>query len=371
MSHLVVRGGTDPSGAPCEVAIADGVVAAASDGPVLDATGLTVAPGLLDLQVNGAAGIDLTAEPTRLWEVGTTLASYGVTAWVATVITSDPRARTEAQATLAAGPPPGWTGAVPLGLHFEGPMISPTRLGAHPARWLAPPDLGLVADWSPGTGVVMVTLAPELPGALDVVTALAERGVVVSIGHTDASADEVTAAVAAGARCLTHLGNAMPPLLPREPGPVGVALADDTLVAGVIADGHHHHPASLRTLWRALGPERFLTVSDTTAALGLPDGTTRLGDQEVVVDAGTVRLCDGTLAGSAAAVADCLRVLRATTGCSLAEALATATTTAAGVVGDPTRGRLTPGARGDVTLLDPDLAVVATVVGGRVVHRRP
>jgi N-acetylglucosamine-6-phosphate deacetylase len=203
-----------------------------------------------------------------------------------------------------------------------------------------------------------------------VVAELVARGVVVSVGHTDATADQVTAAVDAGARCVTHLGNAMPPLLPREPGAVGVALSDPRLVAGVIADGHHHHPASLRTAWRALGPDRFLTVSDTTAALGLPDGSARLGDQDVVIGGGTVRLRDGTLAGSASALVDCLRVLRTTTGCLLADALATATTTPADLVGDPTRGRLRPGSRGDLTLLDPELGVAATVVGGRVVHRR-
>jgi len=368
---LVVRGGTDADGTAHDVAIVAGRVAASSDGPVLDATGLTVVPGLLDLQVNGAGGVDVTAEPGRLWEVGRTLAAYGVTAWVPTVITSAPGARADALATLAAGPPAGWEGALPLGLHLEGPMLSGTRLGAHPPRWLAPPDLDLVAGWSRAAGVLMATVAPELPGALDVIAALVSRGVVVSIGHTEATADQVSAAVAAGARCVTHLGNAMPPVLPREPGPVGVALTEPALVAGVIADGHHHHPAYLQLVWGALGPTRFLSVSDTTAALGLPDGPTRLGDQDLVVGGGTVRLHDGTLAGSAVSVVDCLRVLRRTTGCSLADAVATATTTAAGLVGDPSRGRLVPGARGDITLLDPDLAVVATVIGGRVVHRRP
>ena len=371
MSDLIIRGGTAPDGTPHDVAIADGLVADGSDGEVLDATGLTVAPGLMDLQVNGAGGVDITAEPARLWEAGRTLATYGVTAWVPTLITCDPAARVAALETLAAGPPADWAGAMPLGLHFEGPMISRARLGAHPEQWLVPPSAALVAPWSRAAGVLMVTLAPELPGALDAVAALSARGVIVSVGHTDANAQQVYAAVEAGARYLTHLGNAMPPMLPRAPGPVGVALGDDTLVAGVIADGHHHHPAYLRTLWRALGPRRFLSVSDTTAALGRPDGPTRLGDQDVVVSGGTIRLPGGTLAGSVAPVVECLRVLRATTGCSTAEALATATTTAATLVGDPTRGSLRPGARGDVTLLDPDLAVVATVVGGRVVHRRP
>ncbi len=368
MTDLLVTGGVDADGAPVEVAIADGLVAATTDGPVLDVTGLTVLPGLLDLQVNGAAGIDITAEPTRLWEVGAALASYGVTAFVPTVITSHPAARESALATLAAGPPEEWRGAVPLGLHLEGPMIAPTRKGAHPEHWLTRPDPTVVEGWSREAGVLMVTIAPELPGALDVIETLVDRGVVVAVGHTDATAAEVAAAVAAGATCLTHLGNAMPPMLTREPGPVGVALAGPDLVAGVIADGHHLHPDFLRVAWQALGPARFLSVSDTTAALGLSDGATRLGDQDVVVAGGTVRLADGTLAGSAASLVDCLRVLRATSGCSLAAAVATATTTAAAVVGDDTRGRLAPGCRGDVTVVNAALAVVATVVGGVLVH---
>lgn len=299
-----------------------------------------VVPGLVDAQVNGAAGIDLTAEPHRLWEVAAALPAYGVVAFVPTVITSDPAAREQALATLAAGPPPGWSGAEPLGLHFEGPMIAPTRKGAHPERWLRPPSLDLVDGWSREAGVAIVTIAPELPGAIEVIERLAARGVVVSVGHTAASAAEVAAALEAGARCLTHLGNAMPPLRAREPGPVGAAFGSDPgtgPVAGLIVDGHHLDPLFVRAAWRALGPDRFLSVSDTTAGLGLPDGPARLGDQDVVVGAGTVRLADGTLAGSAASLLDCLRVLVAQAGCTVEEAVATATTTPLRLLGLPPR----------------------------------
>ena len=237
---------------------------------------------------------------------------------------------------------------------------------------MAAPSLDLVAGWSREAGILLVTLAPELPGALAVVRRLAEAGVVVCIGHTEATADEAVAAVDAGARAVTHLGNAMRPMLAREPGPVGPALAGPDLVAGVIADGHHLHPSTLQAYWRALGPERFLAVSDTTAALGTGAGRTRLGAQDVVVVDGAVRLADGTLAGSAASLSDCLAVLLATTGCSLADAVATATSTPARLVGDRTRGSLKPGRRGDVTLVDTTSGfdVVATVVGGEVVRGR-
>lgn len=368
MSSLLVTGAVSADGSPVEVAIADGLVATASPGPSVDADGLVVLPGLLDLQVNGAGGVDVTATPERLWEVGTTLASYGVTAFLPTVITSDPTARASALTTLAAGPPPGWAGALPLGLHLEGPMIAPGRHGAHPPDLLVPPSLDLVAGWSRSAGVAMVTLAPELPDALSVVAALTARGVVVSVGHTAATADLVFAAEAAGATCATHLGNAMPPLAGRDPGPVGGVLAS-SLVAGVIADGHHLDAATLTAYRRALGADRLLAVSDTTAALGLPDGPTRLGVQEVVVADGTVRLADGTLAGSAASLLDCVRVLRSS-GCSLAEAVHAATVVPAAVLGDPSRGHLRSGARGDLVLVTPDLEPVVTVVGGRIVVDR-
>jgi len=307
-------------------------------------------PGLVDLQVNGAAGADLTSEPERLWDVAAALPAYGVTAFLPTVVTSSPDVPMRALATLAAGPPPGWVGAAPLGLHIEGPMLAPGRAGAHPPAWLRDPSPELVAGWSREAGVAMVTLAPELPGALSVVEALVERGVVVSLGHTDATAAQVEAAVAAGATCVTHLGNAMPPLLPRAPGPIGAAFGGSDLAAGLIVDGHHLDPLFVRTAWRALGPDRFLSVSDTTAALGMPDGPTRLGDHDVLLADGAVRLLDGTLAGSAASLLECLRVLVAQTGCTVQEAVATATDTPLRLLG------LRP--RSDTITVTPDLELV-------------
>lgn len=373
MDELMVTGGRDPDGRRFDVLVSSGVVA---DGPpstghaVLDATGLVVAPGLVDLQVNGAAGVDVTAEPGRLPEVSAELARHGVTAYLPTVITSSAEAR--GAALEAWRRHPADVGARPLGVHLEGPMLAPERKGAHPGRWLAPPDLRLVEGWTPEAGVRVVTLAPELPGALGVVAELVSRGVVVSIGHTAASAEQVLAALDAGATAGTHLFNAMPPLSGRDPGPVGALLGDPRPVVGLIVDGHHLDPTAVRLAWRCLGPERFWAVSDTTAALGVPDGPARLGDHDVVVADGTVRLADGTLAGSAASLVRCLSVLLATTGCTLADALATATTVPARLLGDGTLGHLRPGARGDVALLrhhpDGTLEAVATVVGGRVVH---
>ena len=340
-------------------------------GETFDTTGLTVVPGLVDLQVNGAAGVDLSSEPERLWDVAAHLPRHGVTSFLPTVVSTDAGVRDRALCALAAGPPPdGVVRATPIGLHFEGPMLSPERRGAHPAEALRPPSPELVAGWTPERGVVMATIAPELPGAPEVIRLLAGRGVVVSIGHTAATLAQVDAAVAAGARAVTHLYNTMPGLGHQEPGPVGAALSGGDLVCGVIVDGLHVHPRTVAATWRALGPDRFLAVSDTTAALDLPPGPARLGRHEVVVDGGAVRLAsDGvTLAGSAVGLDDCLRRLVEYTGCTPAEAVATATAVPA---------RLFPGllARNtgdtrDTTLLDADLRVAATVVGGRIAYDR-
>ncbi len=314
-------------------------------------------PGLVDLQVNGVHGIDITAEPERLWEVAAVLPAYGVTAFLPTVITSPASVRERALQALAAGRPADVpAGATPLGLHFEGPMIAASRKGAHPQQWIAEPSLSLVEGWSRDAGVAMVTIAPELPGALEVITALSSRGVVVSLGHTSASS--IAPAVAAGARCMTHLFNAMPPLHHRAPGPVGEAL-DSAVVAGVIVDGQHLDDSVVRLAWRLLGPMRFLLVSDATSALGL-SGQAVLGDQVVDVVDSAVRLADGTLAGSSSSLLDCLERLVAVTGCSLSDAVAAAHAVPCFLLGV---SRDT-----DRVELSDSFEVVRTVVEGEVVY---
>ncbi|HWU21895.1 MAG TPA: hypothetical protein VN088_10230, partial [Nocardioides sp.] len=199
MSTLRIVGGRDASGRPTSVAFRDGRVVADVpsdhlDTETYDAAGAYVVPGLIDLQVNGAAGGDLTDEPERLWDVAAALAGFGVTAFVPTVITSEADNRERALAALRSGPPDGWQGATPLGLHFEGPMLAAARKGAHPEHRLVAPSAELVAGWSREAGVLMATIAPELPGALEVIATLAQRGVIVSIGHTEASTAQTLAA---------------------------------------------------------------------------------------------------------------------------------------------------------------------------------
>ena len=338
-----------------------------SDAQVIDARGLLVAPGFWDLQVNGGYGIDLASEPERLWELAALLPRHGVTGFLPTIVTTSPDVVARARATVLAGPPPGFAGAAPGGLHLEGPMLSATRRGAHPAGLLRRPSLALVEDWSRHGGIALVTLAPELPGAPEVIRRLVEAGVVVAIGHTDASTDQVLAALDAGASYVTHLWNAMAPLAHREPGPVGVALADDRLTVGLIADGIHVLPLAVAVAQRALG-RRLNLVTDAVAAHGLPAGSQRFGSRQVTVDETGVRLADGTLAGSALGLDQALRNLVAFSGCALHEAVATVTTTPARLLGLRTKSSIRPGGDADLTLLTPDLDVAATLIAGRLVH---
>jgi len=373
VSELIVRGATalvDGAWARTDIAAHDGVLVAPTDlGPDVEeiaADGFLVAPGYLDLQCNGGLGIDLAGEPERLWELGAELPRFGVTAWLPTIVTTPDGIVDRAIAALAAGPPEGWRGAVPVGLHLEGPFLSPAKRGAHPEPLLRPPTLEAIEGWSPEAGVAVVTLAPDLPGASPVLEALVQRGVVVSLGHTPATAGQATAAVDAGATWVTHLFNAMAPLHHREPGLAGVALSDERLHVGLIPDGIHLHPHVVAMAQRALG-ERLTIVTDAVGALGMPHGRQALGRSAVVGDDG-VRLADGTLAGSNLSMDQGVRNLVAFSGCTSERALHAASTAPAAVLGDTVRGTLAPGARADFVVLTDDLHLVTTVVGGEVVH---
>jgi N-acetylglucosamine-6-phosphate deacetylase len=369
VSDLVVRGGRvlgDGGWVERDLVSRLGVVVdqPADDGAdELDASGLLVAPGYVDLQCNGGLGIDLAATPERLWELAAELPRFGVTAWLPTIVTSPEGTVERALAALSAGAPEGWHGAVPVGLHLEGPFLSEAKKGAHREEHLRPSTLEAVDGWSREAGVALVTMAPDLAGAHEVIAALVDRGVVVSAGHTPATAAEATEAVDVGVRWVTHLFNAMAPLHHREPGLAGVALSDPRLHVGLIPDGIHVHPAAVALAQRALG-DRLTIVTDAVAALGQPPGQ----HGPVTVGADGVRLADGTLAGSNLAMDEGVRNLVAFAGCPPEVAVAAASTNPARLLHDGLRGTLAPGARADAVLLDAHLHVVATVVGGLVVH---
>ena len=363
MPTLVIRGGA--SGdllIEGERIVPPSTVPAGTAG--LDASGCRLFPGFIDLQCNGGFGVDFTTSPADAHEVAARLPETGVTSFLPTVISApaDVTRRALADLEILRHSSPG---ARSLGVHLEGPFISPGRRGAHPRRHIRAPDRQEAGAWS-APGVVLVTLAPELEGALDLVTDLTSRGVVVSCGHCDVSAAELDQAIAAGVTAVTHLFNAMGSLSARSPGTAGAVLADGTLKTGIIADGLHVDPAMVAIAWRALGPDRLFLVTDAIAALGLPGGRFRIGDTDVLVDERGARAADGVLAGSVLRMDDAVRNLSAFTGCSIAEAVAAASATPARLLGRHDVGTIEPGAYADVVLLDGDDQVVATVVGGRV-----
>lgn len=339
----------------------------------IDASGLYLVPGLIELQINGAFGKDFTARPDCIWDVARDLPCFGVTRFLPTIITSPLERLAQAQSTLLAGPPPGYRGAQPLGLHIEGPFLNPERKGAHREEYLRRPNLEDFQNLSLETGIRMVTLAPELPGALEVIRALVQRRIVVSAGHSMATLDQSRQAFKAGVRFGTHLFNAMPPLHQFDPGLVGAILAEPGLRFGLIPDGIHVHPTLVQLVWRLAGAGRMVLVSDAMAALGQGPGRYPLGESnEVIVDETSARLPNGVLAGSILTQNAALRNLMVFTGCTLAEALTCMTSTPAdllGLVGEI--GMIAPGYRADLILLTPELDVVQTFVDGQAVYTHP
>lgn len=212
-------------------------------------------------------------------------------------------------------------------------MLAPSRRGTHPEQYLRSPSLEVIDGWTAAAGVLMVTLAPELPGARSVVEALLAEGVVVALGHSAATYEEATAAFSWGITHVTHMFNAMPPLDHRAPGPIGALLSQERVTAGLIVDGIHVHPATVAAAWRLLGPERMVLVSDAMAAAGLGDGSFSIGTIPVSVEEGRVVNSDGRLAGSSLLLDQAVRNLVTFTGCTESEAIGAASTNPLTVLG--------------------------------------
>jgi N-acetylglucosamine-6-phosphate deacetylase len=373
----------DPAGrilAPGYVAMAAGRVTAVAAGPPPRAPDIEIPdgvllPGFVDLQVNGYYGEEFPGSPEGLAMVVTRLPETGTTAVLPTFVTSPPGALAAALRSAAAMIPalPGRAARV-LGVHAEGPFISPLRKGAHNQAWMTDPTPAAVDELlEAGLGVLrLVTLAPERDGAMAAITRLTEAGILVSIGHSDATARQVDEAAARGARMVTHLFNAQRPLHHREPGVVGEALTDPRLTCGLIADMYHVAPPVCLLAFRA-APGRICLVTDAAACAGMPPGRYLLGGEPIELPPGAgappVR-ADGTLAGSAlrmdVAVANMVHA-----GVGLADAVEAGTRVPADLIGRPDLGRIAPGAAADLAWLGDDLRARATWVGGALVYSSP
>lgn len=381
---------TTPTGfQPQQIQLRDGKIAAVgSDAPApaasdtgeevarLDAGGCYVLPGFVDVHLHGGVGYDvMDGDPHAVLEIARFHAQHGVTSLLPTTMTAPPAETLRAVEAVAQAiheaVPRREAGARILGVHLEGPFISPQFPGAQPATHIRPPDvqefLQLVA-----TGPVrMITLAPEQSGALELIRAAAARGIITVLGHTNATYEECQAGVALGLSQATHTYNAMRGLHHRQPGALGAVLADDRIDAQLIADNIHVHPAAMAILARCKGVDHTILITDAMRAAGLPPGEYTLGGQAVTVADGECRLADGTLAGSVLTMERALANFVAATGMTLAEAWPASSQVAARALGLAHEiGRIAPGYRADLVLLDADFAVVATIVDGVVVFLR-
>jgi N-acetylglucosamine-6-phosphate deacetylase len=337
-----------------------------------------VAPGFIDIQINGFAGVDYNAPDARQEEIGRSLRvmfSTGVTRCFPTVITGDPEKMLGALRNLAAARETLEEGPAMEAFHVEGPHISPEDgpRGAHPRRWVRPPDLNEYKRWQEAAGgqVRLVTLSPEWPEAFPYIEALSRDGVVLSIGHTKATPEQIQDAVSAGATLSTHIGNGAHSVMARHPNYIFEQLAEDRLNASMIVDGIHLGKAFLKVALRAKGVERSVLITDAVMPAMSAPGKYMLGEVEVEShEDGSVRMAGGRrLAGSSLRMDRGVENLMRIAGLTLAEAITMATTNAAraGRVGGRIRG-LQPGSRADVVkfrMVDGGIQVVECYLSGR------
>jgi N-acetylglucosamine-6-phosphate deacetylase len=370
-----------PSGTVAgEVAIEDGRIAAVSEGngqhrDALDVGQQWLVPGYIDTHVHGGGGAQCnTADPDEIGSVASFHAEHGTTALLATTVAAPLAQLTDALGAIAHCVSTR-RGATVLGAHLEGPFLSPAQPGAMEPAMFTPPDRSALERLlAAGAGTVrMMTLAPELPGALELVQLLVGEGVAPSLGHSDASYDETLAAVRAGARAATHLFNGMGPFHHRDPGVIGAALDMPEVSCELICDGTHLAPAAVRLTYRAKGNTGVRLVTDAMQAAGMPDGQYRLGAATVEVRDGVATLAGGrSIAGSTLtmdlAVRNAVRFL----GISVPEAVTLASANPARLLGlDDRKGAIAAGMDADLLVLGEDLLCRATMVGGTWVSGPP
>ena len=342
---------------PGDVEVVDGVVA--DVGLAAGRRGRIAVPGFVDLQVNGFGGVDfLAAGGDDYARAGEALLQTGVTAYQPTFITAAESTIVEALRAL----PPNGSAPHIVGAHLEGPFLSAERLGTHPLEHRRDPDLELLDRLLDVGRVTEFTLAPELPGADELIRRLLERGIVVSAGHTNATAAQAHEAFNLGVSTVSHLFNAMRPFRSRDPGIIGVALTRPDVFVQLIVDGHHLADETVLLVWTAAAG-RLALISDAIAGAAVGVGSYQLGDVAIEVADGMPMREDGVLAGTVLTMIDAVRNLHAL-GIPFEDAVGAATTVPARIVGRPDLGVLEPGGAADIVVLDDRLDIVNVLCAG-------
>lgn len=358
------------------VVIEDGVIARIASrahaelptGRHLDFAGCTLVPAFFDVHCHGSAGHDvMEATPEAFRTVGQFLARHGVGAFLPTTVTMPVDATLRSLEGMARFIGSRDYGARPLGIHIEGPFLSPHKKGAHPARLLQTPSVELFDRmWQASAGNIrLMTIAPELPNALDVIARAAALGVRVSLGHSNADAAQARAGIRAGAVSATHTFNAMRDFDHKASGLLGQVLTNDQLFAELICDGFHVDPAAVIIYWRCKGPDRAILITDAMIAAGMPDGTYKLGELDVLVKDGKCILDENTLAGSTLTLDRGVKNFAEFTGAPLDQVSRLASRNPARMAGfEAETGSLATGRAADITALSANNEVVSMLLRG-------
>jgi len=366
----VLEPGTVTVGEGKIIAVEEGARRIGDEEKIIDAEGLTVAPGLIDVHVHGGVGHDtMDATSEAIEGMARFFACHGVTSFLPTTMTASRGEIVAAIENVARCMEKGSDGAEVLGIHLEGPYVSQERKGAQSPSYIRAADPEEYETFFQAGPVRLITLAPEIQRNRELIPFAVEHGAAVAVGHSAATYEEVLEAVSLGLSQATHTFNGMGGLHHRRPGTVGAVLSCDDIYAQVIVDFLHVHPAVVKILVRAKGPERTVLITDATRAAGMPDGTYDLGGQDVTVAGGEARLSAGSLAGSTLTMDQAVRNVMEAADLSLPEALGMASITPARSIGVADRkGSLERGKDADVILLDEEHQVVLTMVGGEVVY---
>lgn len=336
---------------------------------VVPLDGKTLAPGFCDVHIQGAGGADvLDATEEALTQIARTLVRFGITGFLATTVIK-PEIENAHLRLIARHINRPTNGAKILGIHLEGPFINPQKRGGIAPTAISSPSLAQLDEIMELTEghLKMMTLAPELEGNLVVVKKLCEYNVVASLGHTNASYEQAKAGIEAGISHVTHICNAMPGLHHREPGPIAAIFEAPQVTAQIISDGVHLHPAMVNFLFRNLGPERCVCISDGIQAIGLPDGKYRYNGREYIAQNGSARYDDGTLIGTALPVSQIALRFQKFTNCPLNQAIDTITINPARVLRLNDYGKIAAGCIADMVVLNDDNSVALTIVNGEIV----